>query len=534
MAKGNRSRRPDRDSGTGDRKDRRDNERRDQPERRGAERSKRFCAEQVKPFENDFDWYNKSPALTESAARIPFPYRPGMKLPLLSSDANSNEVIPGVITINWVPTVGRAVSVTDPINVAAKEVYRKVRGAFSGSLDADAPDFIIYFVSLDSIFSYIAALKRVYRLLNTYSPDNRLLPEMVLYSMGLQYDVIAALQSDKTKLWGVINELVGMTRKFQCPNVFPMFARHWWLNDNVYGDTNSLNCQFYVLNQIAYYQFALQKTPQGVDAGGAVLVQNPFIKLTLQNGASPVDDLFAFGRQLINALAESDDAYTISGYLKRAYEGETEFFVDEMPQDQEFVPYYAEAVLRQIENAYTSLNTDWSASLFPISQDPTVNCVISPMAVPAGAANVLEQVRLNSRMDNPTVEEVVECSRLITRIMTEGTTSYVAAATEAVMFFGLYGLSRTSTEGGSIITTGSILKKQTAVAGMTDQLILCANWAKFDWAPALYLQYAFGVSTGTPITTLQDFHNVTQLTEDQLAQINRVCLYSEFEAFTQR
>lgn len=133
-------------------------------------------AADASPINNPMSWYNRYPELVKSVASIPFPNKPGMKYKVLEPfdffpDGYSKD-IPGVLSLEWVPFIGYATSSTDPINIAAYELYAKVRANFSGSLAADAPDIMIYVLALDGILSYIASLKRIYRVLNTYSMNN--------------------------------------------------------------------------------------------------------------------------------------------------------------------------------------------------------------------------------------------------------------------------------------------------------------------------------------------------------------------------
>lgn len=200
---------------------------------RGVETDKPAAYGSPQNATNDITWYAKYPALLASAASVPFPYRPGMLLPL---DERANQPIPGVLSVNWIPSIGKASAPSDPINIACHEIFGAVRSAFSAELAVDAPDFGIYFVCLDSIFSYLASLKRVFRCLNAYTPENYATPDGVLNALGIPTVAQVALRQNKMELFSVINELIAMSRKFLCPALFPLFNRHYWLSDNVYCD----------------------------------------------------------------------------------------------------------------------------------------------------------------------------------------------------------------------------------------------------------------------------------------------------------
>lgn len=333
----------------------------------------------VNPF-NDFEWYNKNPDLSVSAGSIPFPYRPGTKVSALTSYTFGSGTtvirksnIPGICTFNWIPSLGYSVDPNSPISIAARQIYAKVRSVFSGSIDADAPDFVIYLGALDSIFSYIGAMKRLYRLINSYSPNNHFIPEGVMTALGIDAELYNDLRVHKMQLFGAINQLVGMTERFVCPSVFSMFNRHYWLNDNIYMDSPSMNAQFYAFVQNGFYKFAMLPTVNepSVKAGGLQMVDFP---TTTDSSNLYVDTLFNFGVGLINALAESDDAYTISGYLMRAYDGADKFRVDRLGIDEKFDALYVPEVLMQIENA-TSVGGSTDTVNVEVTQDPGTNTV---------------------------------------------------------------------------------------------------------------------------------------------------------------
>lgn len=210
---------------------------------------------------NDFSWYNKNPLLTESVARIPFPYRPGMKLPevkLLNSakeQAAYPQTVPGIMTINWIPTVGYSKDNLSPISMTAKDIFSKVRSAFSGSITADAPDFIMHIMAMDSIYAYISWLKRVYRASGTFTLNNHLTPEVLLQAMGFRSSNALQILKNRTRLWGIINELIAMTDSFIVPNEFPIITRHMWMSDRAYGDAFSMNAQMYLFNCTNWYKF---------------------------------------------------------------------------------------------------------------------------------------------------------------------------------------------------------------------------------------------------------------------------------------
>lgn len=500
---------------------------------------------------NDFSWYNQNPQLTQAAASVPFPYRPGMQLPLSGLVSGTptgivaNPKIPGTMVLNWAPSIGRAQGPTDPINITGKEIYARVRAAFSGSLDADAPDFIIYLLALDSIFSYIGHLKRLFRIVSTYSPQNYIVPESLVEALTpLDYENLA---QGKMKLYQYINELVGMTHKFKCPAVFDLFNRHYWMNDNVYTDDSMANSQFYCFRQQYYLKFKV-----GANGAGSLTYYemsiNNLTSLIENTSMDYMDALYLFGRSMIDALAESDDGYLISGYLTRAYDGFPEFSVDNIEWNETFTPVYVPEVLSQIENSITS-----GFGPSDITQDPTTNSVLH-LPVGSGRAVTLDggiytaQPALSIRSEAPSVQEVVEASRLAAYCELKDSKYYIHCGTEIPIQWVVVDQFRTgTTSNDSPILTQMSLNPvvtmdlstlptaQSTLNGWFQAICSYAWRSHFDWCPRTYLYIKGGTGADRyNVLTLWDIHNVTVFSADTLDNIHRMCLFSEFNSFNQK
>lgn len=508
---------------------------------------------------NDFSWYSKYPSLLNAAASLPYPYRPGMNLPMGSmrgAQTNASTVeytdvslrVPGVLRINWAPSVGQSTLPTDPASIVGKEVYAAVRKVFSGSIDADAPDFVMYLLALDSLFSYIGGLKRVYRTLTAWSSDNFQTPDTLLLALGCNATSISNLRSNSADFLRCINELVLQSRKFRCPAIMDMFNRHYWLNDNVYTDAPTINSQFYVFRQTYYLKLAANAAIPGsstITAAGLTAVSSPISA----SSNLTVKSLYDFGISLIQALDSWDDCYMISGYLMRAFEGTASFVVDELDVNDSLTPVYVEEVLMQIENARSVFGTLREATL-NVYQDPSTNAVISqPLATVSstmtyGVEHDLPPI-LSIRSDSPTVEENVIASRLqmnmslsqITHSVLSTEEGYpVFCASEIVSSIHLIGCDpHNSGSAASSVTLRSVfgLSSNNPSATLFVDLPRYLWVTQFDWHPILYVLYMDSTSptTGAQIIPIGDLHNVTVLDRAQLKEINRICLFSEFGSF---
>lgn len=374
---------------------------------------------------NDISWYAKYPNLLTAAASIPFPYRPGRVLDAAVRGVTYYAPIPGVCAIQWVPSIGYAEGPTDPINIACHELYGQVRASFSSELEADAPDFGIYLLALDSVFSYIACLKRIFRVVNAFNPNNYAVPTGLMRALGFNERATAQLRVDRMQLFAYINELIDQSRKFLCPAVMPLFNRHYWLCDNVYTDAPTPSSQLYTMVPAAFLQFALQSTPAGVAAGGLQYVSPPWA-----SSEPTVSELYSFGLSLITSLATWSTSYTISGYLRRAFDGVPNFSVDPLLFTEVLQPQYDEVVLMQIENASAPLGAK-DVPQNVISQDPTTNSLLFDYVIvlPTTSQEVIMTAPylpqlINCRAEFPTAADVTEATRLKTFLIpVEGSTT---------------------------------------------------------------------------------------------------------------
>lgn len=492
---------------------------------------------------NDVSWYTKYPNLSVASAQFPFPYRPGMSVNLGNPSKVMESKIPGVMELQWYPSIGWSENATDPASIVCKELFARVRRAYgAGDLLADAPDFMMYLMALDGIFSYIASLRRVFRILNAWTPDNYIIPDVLLNALGCSDTTIQNLRSNRNTLWQVINELTLMSRKFTCPAVMDIMNRHFWMNDNVYTDAMSINSQLYVFHQMGYYQYAAVAMPSGDEAAGLTIAATP---LSYENASVTVEQLYTFGRNLIDALVAWDDAYTINGYLSRAFDGAPNFIVDETPIDQPFNPAYEPEVLMQIENSRTLWAGTLNMDSLTVSQDVLTNSVISKPTLKLytetsdnSVTNVGKcglwylNAYLSQRSDNPTVADNIVASRLqsnVAAISGDTVNARIIAATEIPMSWTLWYGPKTRNGMPQVL----------AFPAITDAT-LNYNWLMnnqsieaFDWHP-FGMVFKF-LSIGGKFDTVYlvgDTHNFTTMSNTDLANMHKICVYSEFNAFS--
>lgn len=488
--------------------------------------------DQLKGF-NDFSWYNKNPVLLESAARIPFAVPTGGELDagtLYWKDSGTTKLVPGslrtsgVMAVDYSPAIGYSQSADSPATIAAREIYAKVRKAYSGTLSVDAPDFMMYLLALDGIFSYIARLKRIYRTINVYSGVNKYTPDVLLgVNLGFTYGADAKcqaalndLRTNKTRLWGGINTLIHNVSKFTCPAVMDIFNRHYWMNDNYFMDRPNRKAQIYMFRQSSFWKFKLDEQSRGC------VTCEPLAANSTSMGM--VDYLLKFGNDLLNALNDDEDAYTINGYLQRAFEGTPSFKIDVLGEDEiaEFI--YSPEVLYQIHNAKVIPSN--SLILPTVTQTGTDSTVVSTPSfiIPLdkdGVGRALPNTILDVDAELPDMPSVVVSSRLMYayEVLNQDANQYVVAiycGTEIVNLFNM------ATFDGFTWTTKAFKNNLLVKANITeDDLQKMARWSMFNLAPVVTYWYIDAASSTFKPITLGDMTNPTSVNNEALKDLNQ-------------
>lgn len=525
---------------------------------------------------NDVSWYTKYPSLTIASGQAQYINVPGMPLPILPTNvSNTNTIVPGVMSLDWCPNFGNTDDPLNAVNLAGQEIYTKVRDAYSGAIDADAPDYLMYLGALDSIFAFIGWLKRLYRAVSTYSPDNFQLPETMMWSQirGPRQSVnsaIIGMRKHKEEFWSMINELCLATQKFKCPAVMDIMNRHYWMSDNVYADSNSPKAQLYVYTLRAVYQLSMLPIV-GDDTNTAAGLK--MVTIPLADGDTYYETLYNFGMTLINALDAWDDGYTISGYLRRAFEGSPNFVVALLEQKEYLDATYSEEVLSQIEN-FRSINIlDLGMTSTPgvtnmsIQQDVIHNKVVANNTLQFNIQGAGADMRyasyllawahplgglttapfINVRSDAPSVGDTIVASRMVAAITDiqatvasdkiNATISF-DAGTEVPLAAYIFNMSTAGNVDSYPVLPVMMAGTQATFTASGNQDI--SAWLgmilaeSFDWHPiTLFLKQGGNTPPGTLQAILNgDVHNTAVLTVDQLHSMHRVCIFSELNAFS--
>lgn len=503
---------------------------------------------------NDRSWYMHYPILSDGAGRIQFVSRPGMKLEATASTSYSitDYVVPGVMCLKWGPAVGFSQDESSAVSQAARSIWVKVRQAFSSELKVDPPDFVPYIMGLDSIYSYIAWLKRVYCLADWYSANNRAVPNALLMAMGFTGPQIDHIRSHKADFNLAINSLIKRVAKFTMPFNIDILKRHYWLNMHVFSDAPTINSQLYLFDQEYYFKYSDQ-VPTSNDASVKATGCTPVFKNLTGNDV--IVTMFDFGTALIDAIASSDDALTMDGYLRRAYGDTSAFVVEELPLVTDFDIKYEPEVLTQIENSQTvaaMMPNEISSAIYApsIQQNTATNAIVSQPAYQGLTADIsfsgfsegmetVMNVPFTSRNDAPGVDEVLEISRLKATVSGDpavGTAGGygIICGTELPITWLLY-IYNAATDSVEIqpywtkfidYSTSKLTAVTDKASASVEANVTIKRAGAFDWRPLVeYITTNDGTSS-IILGALQfsgDIHNITMAYPRELMKMHDIC-----------
>nr|AVA30673.1 capsid protein [Picobirnavirus sp.]AVD96991.1 capsid protein [Picobirnavirus sp.] len=359
-------------------------------------------------------------SLVRDSANLNYSFLPGS--PLLSQyDAAFSagnmygpSSVPGLMLFKLTPNIGVTNKVTDPINLSAMQIYRKVRSVNSGAKNYDANNLMIYLMSMDSIYSYHAWMLRIYGVASLYTSKNYYYPDMLVTAMGVDPD---DLRSNSLKLKRYIELYAKRANTICVPAVFPIIMEHAALYSNVYTDAKSILSQNYMFCPEKLYRY-IENASAGEKFGTLRLYNtigsygdNPV------KGGWKIDDIIEYGDTLLEDALSSEDFAIMSGDVQKAYETNLLTLPSDIDDNYTVEIVYDEDVLLAIHNA--DVQSGFSAS--EIAADPTsdritqtLSCSITKSSMESALGDTVD---LNTKRiydmhkENPTAMDNLVASR---------------------------------------------------------------------------------------------------------------------------
>lgn len=355
---------------------------------------------------NDRSWYNANYQLVVDACSIGFATPLGLPMNVHAG----THTVPGIMRLDYVPSIGLSEDNTSPVNMAAQSIYSYVNYANSRNTSYDRTDMMMFLLAMDSAYSYLSFLKRIYGIARLYSATNRYLPVSLLDSMGLDS---AGILANLNNLRATINTFAAKLGSFFVPSTFTYLQRHAWMNYNIFSDSDKpFKSQLYYFYQQAYYKYNETTSPNGTS-----LIYTPLPTPANSLGISYAQ-LVGFGNELLNPLLNSQDIGIMGSDMLKAFGESGLVKMNTISEDFTIDIAYSPEVLTQIQNTIAVGDISVSQHLADITQDNNSGYIIQTLKAVdkysnfsnselSGARNYF----LNMPMVNPTPDDVMVATR---------------------------------------------------------------------------------------------------------------------------
>lgn len=528
------------------------------------ERSKvKYPVKDAHADRNDPQWYFKSASLLKDVASFSFARPLGSPVLGVTQPSNSrlnNKVsnwnsIPGVMAIKLVPTVGISRDAQSPLNVGAQNIYTRVRYKNSGAANYDAPDLMMYYLAMSSLYSAWNWMKRIYGYASYYSQTSWYNAYAFAKAENIDLEDILANLAD---FRAYLNMSADKINAFCVPAVFNYIVRHSWLYSNIYKDSDTTKAQCYMFTPALFHRYDEYSSSNG---GKLVPID---VNTEARQDAITFKQLQTILNTMINSLQYSSDIGNMSGDTLKEF-GSNLFTLSYVDPDYNVVPVYNKEVLTQFENAYF-FGTYYEGSddtnpgkieQFAITQDPNTNWLKFEPVFTRWTSIALNDWFVNFHWENPTPEDVMVATRLNVGWTIKDATSvqdstYVITecGSEIAIAVSVVSLIQDADIGKIFDPTKKFEYKVTNLNSVfggnpVDQTL--ANyqaytytalrtvllWTAFDWAPPL-MAYAYtNATTGTvkeirQFPPLRDWDMYVQLDSQDYSALNTLALQSLF------
>lgn len=494
---------------------------------------------------NDAAWYIKGAQMVLDAGRLAYAQPVGADIDLGSTDYEINDYrllsdqyhghmrVPGVMELRYVPVIGNVVENSDPVNISMRNIYSFIRHANSGHTNYDAPDLMLYLLSMDSIYQFYAHMCRTYGLVRMYSQTNRHLPFTVFKAIGVDYEDIMTNMSD---FRAYINTFAARISSFAVPNTMDYFTRHLWMASGIYMDSPSTKAQAYIFTPGILGKY------NEYDGAGRM----DYIPTMALNREFKYSDFVAMGNDMLNAIVASEDIGIMSGDILKAYTQDQLIKVLPIADDFTIIPAYSEEVLRQIQNATVFDGSISFRSDYYIYQDVDTNTLRSGVELNVHNKLITGKRFMLSNVESPSPEEVMVDSRLsvLGSIRSTGSGSasqmpyYVIDVTSMgseVIYGGwIHNIDKDGVNFVSIpFETYSAYGNGVDVGkgNLTDYVNMVSQITCFHNHPFIYAAFRLGTDlTAEParLYTVGDIDNYTVVDDIEIAKLHTAALLSLF------
>lgn len=214
---------------------------------------------------NDAEWYVWNEETSKGYSDFAFNVKPGISYEATRNSTIANGVqitnssmskqyqMPGIAIYKYIPLYGNSTSPQSTINVVSQQVWKRVRNLLSNNQTRyEAADMFMYLLAMDQVYLMIHELKRIFRLVNTFTNENREIPRKILNALGFDFnDIVSNLANYRTKL----NIIIGDVNTLYVPDIFDIFKRRAVMGQSIIMDDSSKPGQLIIPEASGYMVF---------------------------------------------------------------------------------------------------------------------------------------------------------------------------------------------------------------------------------------------------------------------------------------
>lgn len=262
-------------------------------------------------------------------------------------------VLPGVVGIHWIPTIGSPRGKqTDPINLAARNIWMNLRGLYSNRIPYTAGAIIQYVLALDGIVTAYQYVKRAYGVIYAFDARNRYVPDALLTAMGIEpHDFRAHIP----ELRVMMNKLATQLNSFGIPADIRLILDHVDMTSHIYMDGTATNSMYLVPSPSFVWKMDWAK--------------NELVPLQVASDTGTLKTFSEINQMLetlVEAFVNNEDVYQIASDMMRLYQN----LATIAPLEETFMisPEYDERFLELMHNATFPLGVDSTNACWKLTE----------------------------------------------------------------------------------------------------------------------------------------------------------------------
>lgn len=312
------------------------------------------------PTRNDEKWYDND-GLLGIAGKVSFANALGDTVDLSTADYPhwKKGRFPGVFVMDGYTGVGYSNDNTSPVNIAAQELYTKVRSVQSSAARYGKQDLMMYYITIQQAHNMYWNGVRALGVSNFVNKLNRYTPWYMSEALGID---IAGISKEANRFANILNLFAKKIASYAIPANFDYANRQRYVYSRIFVDAIDAKSKFYMVRPAGYFTFQLDDESKGM------LKWNDLTANYASGKFMSIDEYAQVLDNIAQAFVGDEDMGQMSGDIMKTFPNS---LVGWEPIDANIIvsPVYDPMTLTSIHNA-TIIGNVLSGD---ITQNPDIN-----------------------------------------------------------------------------------------------------------------------------------------------------------------